>query len=180
MLVGNEAYDPAGFVPIATVTATGGESSLSFTSIPQGYASLQIRGLTRLSYATTGNGYVGVRLNSDSGSNYARHELYGNGSNANAYGLASQTQCLYFPVPFDSNTASIRGTVIMDLHDYASTTRNKTLRALAGSDLNGSGDIYLSSGLWANTAAVTTIEIGVGAGWKAGTTFALYGVKAAS
>lgn len=168
------------FESIASVTATGGESSLSFTSIPSTYQHLQIRGLIRFNFASTGNGIAWCRINNDSGSNYARHELSGNGSTVNAAGAATQTLGLYYPAPYDSNTAGIFGTVIIDIHDYASTTKNKTVRAFAGSDLNGSGDIYLSSMLWQSTTAVNRFDLFTGGNnWKAGTTFALYGIKGA-
>lgn len=177
-LAGNAAYAPGAYESIATLTASGGESSISFTSIPSTYQHLQIRGITRFAFASTGNGVAWCRINNDSGSNYARHELTGNGTAVSAAGAATQSLALYYPAPFDSNPANIFGSVIIDLHNYASTTQNKTVRAFAGSDLNGSGEIYLSSMLWQSTTAVNRFDLFTGGNnWKAGTTFALYGIK---
>jgi hypothetical protein len=68
---------------------------------------------------------------------------------------------------------------IIDIHDYASTTRNKTVRSFEGSDNNGTGDVTLVSGLWLNTAAVTSATVSVlgGINYAAGTTISLYGIK---
>ena len=67
---------------------------------------------------------------------------------------------------------------IIDIIDYASTTKNKTVRAFFGLDLNGSGSVTLGSGLWMNTNAITDININAAADpMAAGSTFALYGIK---
>ena len=179
-LLASYAAKATAFESIATITATGGEASLSFTSIPSTYQHLQIRGLVRFAFASTGDGIAWCRINNDSGSNYARHELSGNGTGVNATGAATQTLGLYYPVPFDSNTAGIFGTVIIDIHNYTSTSQYKTVRSFGGSDINGSGDLYLSSMLWQSTSAVNRFDLFTGGNnWKAGTTFALYGIKGA-
>lgn len=181
-LVGNAAFMPGGFEAIATVTASGGETSLTFSSIPQGYASLQIRGITRDTYASTGIRSLMWRLNSDTGNNYARHQLYGDGSSAYAGGTASTSfMNAWSCAPGNNNTAGLFGAVIFDLHDYASTSRNKTARMFSGADLNGSGSVNLTSGVWISTAAVTTVTvIAEATAFAAGSTFALYGIKGAA
>jgi hypothetical protein len=69
---------------------------------------------------------------------------------------------------------------IFDLLDYGNVSKNKTVRILTGIDTNGGGYMNLSSGLWRNTSAVSSITI---APFNTGTTlatnasFALYGVK---
>ena len=51
---------------------------------------------------------------------------------------------------------------------------------LQGLDLNGSGQVMLSSGCWMNTAATTQIEIGLGVpAYSQYSQFALYGIKGA-
>ena len=70
------------------------------------------------------------------------------------------------------------GVSIIDIHDYASSTKNKVIRTVSGNDQNGAGNIYLTSGLWLSTAAVTSITLFTTANYL-NTTFALYGVKGA-
>ena len=178
LLVGNAAYDPAGFFLIqrTTLSSTG---TISFTSIPQTYKHLQIRYLARSARTGSTTDELAIRLNSDSGSNYARHRLSGDGATASATGQASQVEIAYNQVPTADSTASIFGAGIIDILDYASTTKNKTTRTLAGNDQNGSGVIRLNSGLWMNTAAVTSIYLfaTVGTNFVSSSSFALYGIK---
>jgi len=70
---------------------------------------------------------------------------------------------------------------IMDILDYTSTTKQKTLRALGGFDNNGSGTVGLSSGLWrpSSIVAINRIDVKNAAGnFLPNTHVALYGVKA--
>lgn len=177
-LAGNAAYDPAATWFIQRITATGGESSISFTSIPQTYTSLQIRGIARDTDAGTGWNYGGMRVNNDTGSNYAQHYLRGNGSAVAAYGGATMTTGSGILAIGNGATSGIFGTSIFDFHDYASTSRYKTIRGFVGGDSNGAGLVYLNSTLWQSTSAITSIQILPGAtAFAAGTTFALYGMK---
>jgi hypothetical protein len=70
---------------------------------------------------------------------------------------------------------------IMDVHDYASTTKNKTMRSFGGSDGADyfvTGTVGLLSGLWMNTNAITSITIALGAGnYSTNSKFSLYGIK---
>jgi hypothetical protein len=167
---------------IATVTASGSETSLTFSSIAGTYASLQIRGLARRN--STSAASMRIRFNSDSGNNYASHTLSGNGSaievgsSTSANGLGAATS--YFFVP--SNDPAF-GAMIIDIHNYASTTQNKTTRIFTGWDSNGgtpAGRVILGSGLWISTSAITSVTITLdGDVFGAGSTFALYGIKGA-
>lgn len=172
-----------GFEAIATVTATGSESTLSFTSIPQGYSSLHIRGIARCSAAVSGIGDIMYYINSDTVSNYPQHYLFGSGSGTpTAVGQAAiGNGYIRNAFCYDSNTAGVFGTFVFDMHDYASTSRNKTVRYMSGVELNGDGRITLGSTLWLSTSAVNGLSFTTGgAAFVAGTTFALYGIKGAA
>lgn len=161
---------------IATATAAGGETSITFSSIAGTYASLQIRGIMQRN--TTNPMNLGFRFNSDTGTNYAHHWLYGDGSSVTATGTASANFASSSEMP--SNTSNILGVFITDIHDYASTTKNKTIRTFGGYDKNGSGKAQLNSGLWMSTSAVTSVTLYfAGDALAAGSKFALYGIKGA-
>ena len=166
------------FESIATATAAGGETSLTFSSIPSTYASLQIRGIQRRNAA--GSVYVGARINGITTSTYIYHSLYGNGATVSADGVTTANNLLGPRMASTTNAANIFGAFVFDLHDYASTTKNKTVRWFGGYDANGSGEIHLKSGLFNSTAAVTSITMYFGGdALAAGSTFALYGIKGA-
>jgi hypothetical protein len=179
-LLGSYAPVTPAFESIATITATGGETSLGFTSIPGTYTSLQVRGIVRDTDAGTGWNYGGMTVNNDTGSNYAQHYIRGNGTSVQVYGNPNMTTGNGILAIGNGSTAGIFGVVIMDFHDYASTTRYKTIRSFVGGDSNGAGLVVLNSTLWQSTSAITSIQILDGAtAFAAGSTFSLYGIKGA-
>lgn len=175
------------FESIASVTASGSSNSVTFSSIPSTYQSLQLRiiasSLASGSYAAA----IAVRFNSDNGSNYTIHSLrggYTTGSYTSANGFASQTEgyLSYGGAPRAGNSADIVGATIADIHNYASTTQYKTVRSLSGYDTNGTGEVSLNSALWMSTSAITSItiyEVSFSSAFRSNSTFALYGIKGA-
>ena len=160
------AYDS-----IQTVTASGGETSLSFSSIPSTYKHLQIRCIT----SDASNAVVVMQYNNDTGANYSWHSMYGNGGSA---GAAQGSSANYMYFLFSSVVASVYGASVVDILDYASTAKYKTLRSLSGSDENGSGNLTIHSGLWQSTSAINAIKIFPEAGnFRQYTQFALYGIR---
>ena len=159
---------------IQTVTLGSNAASISFSSIPSTYKHLQIRG----NLNNTGTDAALVTFNSDTGSNYARHRIAGNGSTTNAAGQASQTNFYINSLMGFFATASVFSPVILDVLDYKETTKYKTARSLTGSEDNSVGGVEMDSGLWQNTAAISTITFTAASGnWLAGSTLALYGIK---
>jgi len=169
LLVGNSYNIPPAFESISTATGTGSSGTITFSSIPSGYKHLQIR-----SIATSSSSYGMIRFNSDSSSNYVSHFLYGDGSSASATGLTGLTS-LYGPRADNSTYFSVG---IVDILDFDSSTKYKTIRVLTGQDANGSGLIMVNSGLWLSTSAITSITINTQSGnWATTAQFALYGIK---
>ena len=177
------AASTSSYESIATVTAVGGETSLSFTSIPGTYASLQIRFIAKdTDTAADGTQDVKIRFNSDSGSNYVYHYLRGNGTSAVASGTTPATSVIIINSNLrEVSATSTFGVGLVDILDYSSSTKNKTVRYISGMDKNTgttASRIALGSGLWVNTNAITSVTMLADVtAFKAGTTFALYGIK---
>ena len=178
LLVGNSYYIPPSFESIATVTVgVGGSSSISFSSIPSTYKHLQIRFISRSSDAAAVRG-MNITFNGDTAANYTRHQLSGDGSTTSATGGADENDIQAGQVPGSTVASGIMGVGIYDIHDYASTTKFKTMRIFNGFDTNGSGTIRMQSGLWRSTSAISSLSLILNAGnFIEGTTFALYGIK---
>lgn len=146
-------------------------STFDFTVIPSTYKHLQIRYATKGTSNGTG---IRIRFNSDTGSNYYIHYLYGDGASAGALAQGITTSGVIGEV---TSTANVQSSGVIDILDYLSTNKNKTVRTLFGYDNNGSGAIYLNSVLWSATpAAITSITIFPSSGTITGS-FALYGIK---
>ena len=178
MLAGNTTWSPfisSAYDSIATTTVgAGGTSTITFSSIPSTYTHLQIRYLN-----TTSTVYQNLvfRFNSDTGSNYAWHRLLGDGTSTVADAVSTTTS---MNIGRSGTSASNFAGGVFDLLDYANTNKYKTARSLYGTDGNGSGAIFLGSGLWQSTSAVSTITITSAAGnFDQYSSFALYGIKGA-
>lgn len=167
---------PATYEPIATNTLSVATGTVSFTSITQTYTDLVIVVTGKTS---TGAYNCRFRLNSDTGSNYSFTELYGTGSSAASQRSTSQTSGR-----FDNyGTPSTTGMYLAVAHfmNYSNTTTYKTVIDRA----NNAGGTYPGAqanvNLWRSTSAITQIDLSpqFADTWAVGSTFTLYGIKAA-
>ena len=184
MLAGNSAYIPPSYESIATVTVgSGGAANVAFTSIPATYTHLQIRGIGRTSDANTGGNLATyIRINSDTGNNYAFHQLSGSGTSAGASSGTSQN--LIYTIhagPRGNDLSNTFSAQIIDILDYTNTNKYKTVRTLGGHDMNDTTAqrIALTSGLWMSTSAITRIDVYLESNMAQYTQFSLYGIKGA-
>jgi hypothetical protein len=171
------APDTGAMFPLGMVqVGSAGVANVTFSSIPATYTHLQVR------YMAFGQSSTAqyFRLNGDTGSNYARHLLVGSGSSAAAYAGTSVTEL--WPNA-GLNTSSFPTVGVVDILDYKNTSKYKTTRTLGGVDNNGgatNNEISLSSGLWMNANAVTSITFfPLSGNYTQYSQFALYGIKGA-
>lgn len=154
---------------IATVTVgSGGQTTITFSSIPTTYTHLQIRSFA-LSSSTASSATMTIN-----GTNGISHYLSGNGAVASA---ASDLTKMFFPLVQGSTTSGFGG--VTDFLDYANTNKYKTIRTLGGFDANGSGFVNLTSNLWLSTSAITSITVTAVGTFNQYSSFALYGIKGA-
>jgi hypothetical protein len=168
---------------IATVTVSAaGVSSISFTSIPATYKNLQIRALTRTDRATYPFEEMRMTFNSDTATNYSYHNLDADGSTV--YGNSGATQSYIQMDQAGTTTGTFFGGLVIDIIDYESTSKYKTIKALAGAMSNATyggyiGIVSLNSGNWRSTSAITSINIkpAFSTIFTGDSSFALYGIK---
>jgi hypothetical protein len=162
------------FELIASTIADGSSQSVTFASVPSTYKHLQLRIVANANLATR---YNLVRVNGDT-SNYKSHTLYGNGSTVYSDVPGAGTGAFvggYYDVPSTTNQF---GVAIVDILDYAVTTKNKTFRSLSGAQ-SATNIIGLHSGVFLSTAAVTSVSVTCSGGgyYTNGSRFSLYGIK---
>lgn len=169
---------------IATVTGTGSAGSLTFSSIPSTYSHLQIRGMYKDTSTTDYDVSVCLlgRANSIT-SGYTKHNLIGYGTVAGVQNSINEGY-LGFGGCYMSSGGSYTNMfspIIIDIHNYASTTQNKTIRYITGNDANQASTnrvISLGSNLIQSTSAISSLTFyPADSGFAAGSTFALYGIK---
>ena len=159
---------------IASVNGTDSSNTITFSSIPSGYTSLQLR-FNAIGFG--GGSTYRLRFNGDTGTNYANHYLLGAGAAGIFAAGSANAISMFAQAGGGSGTYPTVG--IIDVHNYASTTQYKTARVFSGKDTNNaSGWVELDSGLWMNTAAVTSISIIQSSySFATSSTFSLYGIK---
>lgn len=171
------------FESIATVTVgAGGASTIVFSSVPATYQHLQLRMSGRSTYAIQ-NYLMSFSVNNDfSGTSYSAHYLSGNGTTVTGGSGGWDGSYIgtdFNDIPGSSATASVFSGGVIDILDYASTTKNKTIRGMSGHDRNGAGVIGIWSGLYRSTTAVSSIRLAaIGGNWAQFSTAALYGIRA--
>jgi hypothetical protein len=160
---------------IESVILGSSQSTITFSSLgaySSTYKHLQIRATARKS--NTDNTQL-IRFNGDTASNYAVHFIYGNGSIVQSASGTSATAIVNYPFAGSGYTANAFGVYVMDILDAFSTTKNKTIRQLSALS---NTEIQLVSGLWINTASLTSITLTSASGdLVAGSRFSLYGIK---
>jgi hypothetical protein len=179
------SIDPSfAFESIATQAITSNTLTVTFGSIPSTYSSLQLRILSRSTRSAMAN--LNIQVNSATGTVYTRHELSGDGATVSASGSAAggvTTASIARSTGTDS-ASDVFGVSIIDIHDYASTTKNKTIRSFYGIDNNSAapaGVIGLRSVLYIGTDAITSLTLSSASStnFVSGSLFALYGIKGA-
>lgn len=162
------------YEPIATTTLGSSQASVTFGSggvggaIPGTYTDL-IMVVHGTSSADSGLPY---RLNDDSGSNYTNQQLYANGSGS-FYERVNSADNLQSMGRINGST----GTSIIHFLNYSNTTTYKHMLSYGGANTL----VIIGCGVWKNTAAITKITMFLesSATYSSGTTFTLYGIKAA-
>jgi hypothetical protein len=155
---------------INTQILSSTQSSITFdvSSLTSTYKHLQLRTVTR----STGGGNAFMTFNSDTATNYSWHLLYGNGSSALvSSGANSSSMLVTATVPSGANLFTPN---VIDILDFASTTKNKTVRSLGGSP--ATTEVVFFSGAWRNTAAVTSVTMGLSS-FVSGSRFSIYGIR---
>lgn len=162
------------YTQIASTTLGSAAASVTFSSIAGTYTDLVIVMQPALSVS---NNAIYLDFNNDTATNYSWTALTGNGSSATSargsnQGLGSVANDVLYPVSTLGNT-----TIVIQCQNYSNTTTNKTYIVRGGQAASGTQALV---GLWRSTAAINAIKFYASASnFSVGSTFSLYGIKAA-
>lgn len=168
---------------LETTVLASSASSVSFTGLGaySDYKHLQIRATIRTDRGSISDN-IRIRLNGVSTNSYANHSLFGEGNSVSSEANSSATGMRDNMIPANSSTSGIFSGHVFDLLDAFDSSKNSTGRILSGlGDATSTRGIALSSGLFDNTAAISSIEYTsiTSSNFVAGCRFSLYGIKAA-
>ena len=155
---------------IATTTLGSASATITFSSIAASWTDIRVIFVGTSSAGSN----INIRFNNDSTTTYSATRLYGDGATASSNRSTSATNINPLANLFASTQPQL---LTIDLFSYTGST-NKTCLITFNSDLNGSGNVASSVGLWRDTTAVNRIDIlnAGGATFNIGTTATLYGI----
>ena len=165
------------YTAIATQTLGSAAASVTFSSISGVYTDLVLV-ISELNNTATntsfqfqvGNGSI------DTGSNYSATEIYGTGTVAGSDRASNDTGG-YLNGPGIGTSTTIPNAYVMHFMNYSNTTTYKTVLIRGGSSDQNTVAVV---NLWRSTSAINTIKIFQSVNNMAtGSTFSLYGIKAA-
>lgn len=163
-----------GFESISSSTLSTSSASVTFSSISSDYEYLQLRCF----YSNLSGDADLLRFNGDTGSNYDSHRLTAQGNSPNSQVLASNSAFFFDRYSSDGvNHPNVKNYAVIDIHDYSSTDKYKSVRSRYGHVNSSGGYTGINGGLWKNTNSITSITVLTNGGnFTAGSTFALYGI----
>ena len=157
------------YEPIATQTLGSTQASVIFSSISSSYTDLVL--IYNITQDVAAG--IGAQVNGDTGTNYSYTQLYGTGTSA----LSNRgTNTNYLGIGFTDST-TVRSIGQVHFMNYSNTTTHKTVISRTSSNFMTS----IQGNLWRNTAAINSITMIIPGpnNFLSGSTFTLYGIKAA-
>jgi hypothetical protein len=169
------ALAPTDFESIASFTPTG-TNTVTFSSIPQTYKHLQLR-INAFSQTAQP---IRIRFNGDTGSNYWWDYFGTTGSGISTSGAASVATSIFSGL-LQYQDSTFPGVGIIDIIDYASTSKAKVTKHIMSHERGGAGSGFaMSDGVWTSNSAITSITVlcdGSSSNYTTGTVISLYGIK---
>lgn len=165
---------PATYEPLATTTlANSTTSEVIFNSFASTYTDLVI---VFKGGASAGTTEFQAQFNSDSGSNYSRTRLTGDGTTAASSRDSNVTFARFTGIGYLPNS-DLNNVTIINIMNYSNATTYKTVLSRLNTPTQ---ETNLMCNLWRSTAAITSIRLFVSANnFYTGSIFTLYGIKAA-
>jgi hypothetical protein len=168
------------FELISTTVLGSASSSVTLSSIPATYKSLQLRIVARSSNGTQFD-QLFLRLNADTGANYGSKGILMDTFTPTQVSATSQTGIRIYGIAANSASANNFSAVKMDITGYQDTNKKTSVRGFGGSvDFVASwqGNASVFSGIWNATTTVTSLNVSTynGANLQIGSRISLYGV----
>jgi hypothetical protein len=127
---------------------------------------------------TNSGGNMALRMNGVTTSSYSRHSMYGFGSTGSVTSTSSTSQTSMQIYGDYAGQYMLPASGIVDILDYASSSKNKTVKALSGSIHALAAEIALGSGAFLSTSAITSITMLTNSGaFSSASRYSLYGIK---
>jgi hypothetical protein len=164
------------YEPIATYTATGSQSTITFSSIPQTYKHLVFSGKIK---GSVNNEDLQVRFNGSSGnSSYAfamSNENVSNTTSVSHYAITDVSYVRFGDYIQSTAQSSDWSGIQAQIYDYTSTNHYKTYSSHSMNAVLGNQRM---TGFFVSNSAITQLDflLGGAGNFVSGSTFTLYGL----
>ena len=158
------------YEPIATTTLTSAQALVTFSSIPKTYTDLVL--VVAFTTTSTSDDSGGFQFNNSGAPNYSSRHITGNGTSASS---GYNTVAGGVTLAYQKNSDGIVFATA-NIMNYTNTTTYKTTMVKT---VNAATYYQYNVNLWSNTSAINEIDIFFGTTMATGSTFTLYGIKAA-
>jgi hypothetical protein len=163
------------YEPISTTTVSTAAQTVTLSSIPSTYTDLVV--VVNAFSSIQSDLYVS--FNGDSASNYSRTTLWGDGSTAGSTRILRADGYAFMILTYYGAVTTTQGESVhtINIMNYSNTTTNKTVLARPSSDVG----VDATVGMWNSTAAINsmTFDLASTRTFSVGSTFTIYGIKAA-
>jgi len=174
--------DGEAWVALQTHVVSGGSTAaITMQSTTGANDWSQYMDLVLISYGRNGDGSASVmkmNLNNDTGANYVKQQLYGQGSDpVLAATSVSNTYLDFFWYPPSATAANVIACSVTTLSDINSG-KYKSAQVQIANSMNATGYVAIVANVWKNQAAITEIDLVdfSGDNIAAGSRFDLFGV----
>lgn len=164
---------------IASNTLGSSAASVTFSSIPSTYTDLVLLGSTRTTQNDT-EGTIKLTFNNDTGSNYSKTKLEGNGAGPSSTRESNVTSFMTrWYQPGSLSTSNTFGTWQIYIPNYTSTGNKPfSLDNTAEGNITDPVDRSVTAGLYRGSSAISTIVVSsTSLNLASGSSFFLYGIK---
>lgn len=159
------------YTPLAEITLANNDSEILFANIPNIYRDLML--VLNVRDANAGSFLLG-RFNSDSGANYSRVVMRGDGSSPTSFAQGGLTS-----LDIGGMQSTGWSSLIFHIMDYSATNKPKTVLARFNSPTESiHSPVAAGAYLWASNSVISTILLyPLSSSWATGSTLSLYGVR---
>lgn len=167
------------YTAISSQVLASTAASVTFSSIPTTYTDLLLRCSVR-STTSSGQDYLQIQFNNDTGTNYSMTMIYTNASTASSYRDSNTTFIDQMPIDLSTNTANTFSVNEIYIPNYQNTSSRPLLHfgAAEGNVTTNAAWMALNAGLYRGTSAISSLKVidANGTGFAAGSRFDLYGI----
>ena len=169
---------PNAYIQVATNTLTTSTTTVTFSDISQAYTDLVV--VAQIEGSSDGSDFR-LRVNGDTGNNYSRTDI--SGANDTNHSTFRQSGISNIPLQYATGAGSDQPSIgIINIMNYTSTNMRKTFlirSAMVRGTSTNKKETLAETGLWSSTSAINSVTIYTDTAFIAGSTFTIYGIKAA-